>query len=309
MYEALEAYVEEIGRYLAVKRGGEEILAEIRSHILEKAENESGAVTEASLERAIAEYGGPRDVADKYMEGQQIISPTFRRHLFRYTWILFAFHFACTALAVYLHTSIIAFPFLFIPKMGVLWALIYLPMALVYDFGLVALVLYLVTQRGRDVRLPWPSLFKIGRSRTGLGRPRMRSLLIHVAYFAACVYVISRFHTLFFYSLNFGRPQSLLAPVPSLYYSILLAAALGCHTVAYAVRFLFNSAWVYVVRDGVILILLWIVWNSPIDPHIADVPGFNLRVAAGAFIVVLAGLAAIRFLRNIQVVRREMTLP
>jgi hypothetical protein len=308
MYESLEEYIEKISQYLAVKRGGEEILAEIRSHILEKAEEESGTVTEESLRRAIAEYGRPREVAEKYIEGSEIISPTLRKHLFRYTWILFAFHFAVTALAVYWHVNIVAIPFFFIPKMSVYWALVYLPMALVYDFGLVALALYLVTQKKRDAQLPWPRFLRAGTAGLRLGQPKFKALVIHLAYFAGILYVLIRFHTILFYSMNFGKPVSLLAPVPALFYSTLLVAALGCHAVAYAVRFLVNSAWVYVVRDAVILILLWTIWNSPIKPEFKEVRGFDLHVAGSAFILVLAVLAAVRFLRNIQRVRREMTL-
>jgi hypothetical protein len=309
MYESLERYIEEINRYLAVERGGKEILAEIRSHILEKAADESGDVTEEALRRAIVEYGRPREVAEKYMEGSEIISPTFKKHLFRYTWILFAFHSMLTAAAVFFHASIIAFPFFFIPKMSALWGLVYLPMALVYDFGLVALVLYLVTQKKKDARLPWPRFLRVDPAKLRLGRPKVGALVIHLAYFAAILYVVIRFHTILFYTINFSKPESFLAPVPALFYSILFVAAIGCHAVAYAIRFLFNSAWVYLVRDVVILILLWIIWNCPINPQIMDVPGFNLRIAAGAFVLILALFAAARLLRNIQIVRREMTLP
>jgi hypothetical protein len=48
MHENLEKYLREISHYLAVKQGADEILAEIRSHILEKAERESGGLTPES---------------------------------------------------------------------------------------------------------------------------------------------------------------------------------------------------------------------------------------------------------------------
>jgi hypothetical protein len=115
MHENLEKYLREISHYLAVKQGSDEILAEIKSHILEKAEREWGSVTAESLDKTIAGYGRPRDVAAKYMDGDEIISPTFRKHLFRYTAMLFAIHFVLTVLAVSFRASIVAIPFFFIP--------------------------------------------------------------------------------------------------------------------------------------------------------------------------------------------------
>ena len=309
MYESLEKYIEEIRRHLPLKHGVDEILAEIRSHILEKAESGSGAVTEESLRQAIATYGKPREIAATYLEGQEIISATFKRHLMRYTWMLFAIHAVLTAVAINFHVNIVAFPFFFIPKMTAPWAIIYLPTAFVYDFGLVALFLYIVTQRRKDMRIPWPRLLIVSPARPRLAKPRVGGLVVHFAYFAALLFVLIKFRTIMFYTVNFHHPKPLLAPLPALFYSILLVAALGCHAVAYAVRFLFNSAWVYVVRDAVVLILLWIVWNTPIDPQFVTAAGVDLRLGAQTFILVLAMLAAIRFLRNVQRLRQEMTLP
>lgn len=67
MYKNLEIYLEEISHFLSGRGEREEILSEIRSHILEKAEQESGPVTDASTEKVIAAYGKPRQVAEKYL--------------------------------------------------------------------------------------------------------------------------------------------------------------------------------------------------------------------------------------------------
>ncbi len=64
MFEKLEAYLEEIGHFLAGRQEREEILSEIRSHILEKAEQEYGQATEASLAEVLAAYDPARRVAE-----------------------------------------------------------------------------------------------------------------------------------------------------------------------------------------------------------------------------------------------------
>ncbi len=110
MYEKLDAYLEEIDHYLAVESGGEEILSEIRSHILEKAERQFGELTEESIEQTIADYGAPKDVAEKYLEGFHIIAPSYRKYLFRYTTILFIFHYGLTCLLFILGTGMQTFP-------------------------------------------------------------------------------------------------------------------------------------------------------------------------------------------------------
>ena len=100
MSKKLETYIEEISHYFAGREAREEILSEIRSHILEKTEQEYGQVTEESLSKVIAGYGPAHHVAEKYLDGQPVIAPIYHRYVFRYTVLLFAFHLVLTAIAV-----------------------------------------------------------------------------------------------------------------------------------------------------------------------------------------------------------------
>ncbi len=309
MHENLENYLGEISHYLAVTQGADEILAEIKSHILEKAEREQGGATPEAIDRAIAAYGSPRDVAAKYLDGEEIISPTLKKHLFRYTTMLFAIHFVLTALAVFFNTSIIAIPFFFIPKMTVWWALPYLLMALVYDFGVVALILYLVTQRKEGVRLPWFGVRLAPRGESGLKKPKRWVLVMLIAIFGALLFVFVKYHALFFYTVNFSEPRPLLNPAASVYFSILFLAAFACDIIGYWVRFLFNSAWVTLAQNTIVLLILWIVWNSPIAPEYASAPGTDLNLIGGGFVLFLIVLNVLRWVRSIVRVAREMSLP
>jgi hypothetical protein len=309
MYENLERYLREISHYLNVERGTDEILAEIKSHILEKAAQETDAVTRDSIQRIIDAYGSPREVAAKYMEGREIIAPTLKKYLFRYTAILYAIHLVLTVIAIHFRTSIIAIPFFFIPRMPVWAALIYLPMALVYDFGVVALILYFVTQRKGEVRLPWFGASFERRGESGLRRPKAWLLAVRIVLLSALLCLFVRYHTIFLYSINFNAPESLLNPVSSVFFSIMFIAAYACHVIAYWVRFLFNSAWVQLVERLIILLILWVVWNSPIRPVYRAVPGVDLSLIGALFVSFVIAVAVLGFLRSLARVTREMSLP
>ena len=306
MSDKLERYLEEIDRYLAVKRNSKEILAEIRSHILEKAADECGGVSEGSIEKAIASFGKPREVASRYLEGAEIIAPAFRKHLFRYTWILFAAHCVGMAASIFFDRSIAMFPFFIIPRMPAYLWIFYVPMAFIADFGLVAFILLLVTQRKQDLKLPWPKLFVRGRNEGRLARPTKRSFIVLLALFAAATFLVVRYGTLFFYTINGGPVVSLLHPVSSLFFSLLFLAMLACGVIALGVRFIVNSAWVNLARDAVVLLLLWIVWNSPIAPQYRDVQGVDLAFVGGVFVFLITAIAAVRFVRSLVQVTREM---
>lgn len=306
MSDRLERYLREIDRYLAVKSNAKEILAEIRSHVLEKAETEHGVVDDASIEKAIAGYGGPREVAEKYLDGTEIIAPAFKKHLWRYTWLVFAVHFCLTMVAIVSGTSIVMLPFFFIPRMSAATAFIYVPMAFIADFGLVALVLYIVTQRKRETRLPWPRLFIPRRPRR---RPRALRFAILALLLAFGVFLVIRHQTIFFYTINAGPLRSLLDPVSSLYFSILFLAMLACEVLALGARFIVDSAWVNLARDVVVLTLLWIVWNGPIRPQFAPAAGLDMMFVGGAFTFGITAVTAVSFLESLVFVIREMAAP
>jgi hypothetical protein len=303
MFENLEAYLQEIGRYLPVKGGGEEIIAEIRSHILEKAERETGEATRESVQAVIASYGRPQDVAAQYIEGNGIIAPVFRRHLFRYTWILFAVHAALTLLAVGFHVSILMFPFFFIPRMPAWAALVYLPMAWLADFGLVAFTLFVVTQKNRTPSLPWLRIF---HSRP-IRQPRPRVLVTLIFVLAVFVALFIRYRTIFFYSANLRPFESLMDPTASMVISIMFIAAILCHVVAYAVRFIVNSAWVQLAKNTIILLILWSIWNVPVAVRFKDVADLDLRILGGAFVIILIANRAVQLIRSLFLVAREMS--
>jgi hypothetical protein len=309
MYQNLENYLLEISHYLAVKDGTEDILVEIKSHILEKTEAEFETITEDGISKIISGYGKPQQVAAKYLEGFEIISPTFKRHLFLYTGILFACHLALTLIAFLFHFDIVGLPFLYIPNMDIWQFVYYVPMAFIYDLGLVGLVLYFVTQKKKDASLPWPKLLAKVESVKEMKKPKIFFMALLVVIFIFFISLFVRFGTVFFASMNDpGNPVPLFGPSASLYYSLLFLAIIGCEVIAYATRFITQTRWPDLIKNSTILILLQFVWNSPVKADFAKIPGVDLNTIAMTFVFIVTIVVVFKFIKNlILVVTKQFT--
>lgn len=271
MPSELEAYLEEIGHFLSGRAEREEILSEIRSHILEKAAAEHGGTGDDAVDRAIAAYGAARKVAERYAEDRPIIAPAYKRFLFRYTSLLFAVHAAFTVFAVVTGKTFVIFPFLYMPRLEIIDAVMYLPTAFLADLGLVAVVLYFVTQSGKDVRLPWP---KIGLDLDEVRPPkkvfwsRVGTAVGAVVMLAAtdlALYLFARYHTIFLYLTDGSDPRPLLAPGPGRYLSIIVIAQLAVSTMTLLVKLLTRSPWVKIVSNVISLGLIGLVLRVSFD--------------------------------------------
>jgi len=308
MHEKLRKYLEEISRYLAAVSEKEEILNEIKSHILEKAEQDSGKIDEGALDRVIDNYGSPRKVAEKYIEDVEIIAPAFKGYLIRYTGVLFALHFSLTLLCLIFETSMLVFPFFYIPNINSIQGLFYIPMSFFFDLGLVGIILYFVTQSQKEIRLPWINLGinwqKMNEKRQA--RSRIIPFIFMILGYAALVWIYLRSDTLFFKNIDFQNAQSLLTPAASQWYSSALLALLGIGLAAYAVKFLNTSEWVNLLKSGFQLLLLGLVINKPIEAPFIDFPYLNLQIMANILITVILILIAIDFLKSLIILGRNM---
>jgi len=274
MSDKLEKYLEEIGHYLSDDGPGrEEILSEIRSHILEKVDDAGGRGDEAVLEKVIAEYGSARRVAERYQEGQEIIAPSYRRHLFRYTALLFAAHFIFALLGVVFHDSFTVFPVLFVPKMGIFDLFMYLPMAFLADLGFVALILYFVTRSKKDVKLPWPK-FSVDLDQVAAqAKPALWSepagyiigTLAMLALTVAAVVIYSRYGTIFLFSRHGTDFRPFITPEAGRYLSLILIGAWGFGTLATAARIFIRSPWINVISNVVSLAVVRLFLRVPLD--------------------------------------------
>jgi hypothetical protein len=267
MFEKLEAYLEEISHFLSGREERGEILSEIRSHILEKAERESGGPTETAVDKVIAAYGPARRVAEKYLDGHEIIAPAYRRFLFRYTALLFFAHSILTLAAVVFKENFILFPFLFMPRLGIFEAFMYLPTAFLADLGIVALVLYFITQSKKDIKLPWPK-FAVDLDEV---KPPKRAFwtvlglipMLAITDFALYLYV--KHHTIFFVNLDFRNPRPLFTPEAGERFSLIVIAMFAAGTLSLLAKLFTRSRWVDVVSNVVSLALIGLLLRQPFD--------------------------------------------
>ena len=290
MFEKLEAYLEEISHFLSGREEREEILSEIRSHILEKAEQEFGEATEATLAKVIAAYGPARRVAEKYLDGRPIIAPAFKRYLFRYTALLFAFHFVLTVAAVVFKKSFLMFPIVYVPSMGPFEALFYLPMAFLFDLGVVTLVLYLITQSKREVKLPWPRLSvdldEVKTSGRTIGR--IIGLLLMTALTGISLYFYVRYQTIFFVNLDFARHRPIFTPEAGQWYSLVLIGLWALSAISLAAKLVTSSPWVDAVEKALSLVLLGLAFRQPFDTALpVHLPDTLVRVIKLSLIITL----------------------
>ena len=267
MSEKLEAYLEDISHFLSGRAEREEILSEIRSHILEKAEQEYGGVDDASLDKVIAAYGPARRVAEKYLDGNPIVAPAYKRYLARYTALLFAFHSLLTVFAVVFKKNFVLFPFLFMPNLGVGEALMYLPTAFLADLGLVFLVLYFITQSKKEIKLPWPK-FAVDLDEAKPPKRAVWNILGFVAMLAVtdfALYLFYKHRTIFFLNLDFTAPRLLLTPEAGRRISLIVIAMFVAGTAGLFVKIFTSSRWVDAVSNTISLALIGLLLRQPID--------------------------------------------
>ena len=315
MSEKLDAYLEEISHFLSGRAEREEILSEIRSHILERAA-EHGPASESAVADAIAAYGPARKVAERYLDGRPIIAPAYRRYLFRYTTLLFAIHAILTVVAVVFKKDFVIFPFLFMPRLGVIEALMYLPTAFLADLGLVALVLYFITQSGKDVRLPWPKfavdLDEVKPPGKGFfaGRiPTLIGFIVMAAVTDFALYLYVRHQTIFFTNLDFTNPKPLFTPEAGRRLSLIVIALFAVSMFTLLVKLFSRSRWVDVASNAISLALIGLLLGQPFDNpfaiKVAEAFGPKFKFMVKFMFLFIALVITIDLVKNLVVIGRR----
>ncbi|MBN2246431.1 MAG: hypothetical protein JW755_11375 [Candidatus Aminicenantes bacterium] len=300
MYKKLDQYLEELGHYLDSKEGTGDILSEIKSHILEKTEHEFGEINEENLGKIIETYGHPARVAEKYLEGIQIISPVFKKHLFYYSGLLFLVHFVMTLWAWFSQTTITVFPLFFIPRFDDFQTILYLPMAFIFDVGLVGMILYFITQKNKSIRLPWPVFLKKFETRAVEKKSRNKLIyfILMMVLFGVLLFVFLKFQSLFFVSVD-ENIESLLDSRASIFSSICLLLLIAAEAVASLIRYLRDSDWVLLIKNAFVLLVFWAVWNYPGEIVFKKDTDFDLMTGGTILLAFLTVIAVVNFIESL----------
>ena len=299
MDKNLKNYLEEIDHYLILNEGKKEILTEIESHILEKTEQDSGEISEESIQKTIKLFGVAKEVAEKYLEGFQIISPSYKNFLFRYTWVLFAIHY-CLKLISYAFNIAFRFsPFGFSIKIKSIMQLISeAPNTWIYSFGIVALILYFITQSEKEINLIWPQFavrkFKI--KTLPLSKPSKIKVVIMLFLQILSLFIFFKYGTLFFQTVNLHQPPVLLfEAVFSKFISTLVIGLIFFELICSILLFLFKTYWIDLINNSVYLIVVIFLFNHPfkeifINPTYNIVKPFGLWILIGIMVMLVADL-------------------
>ncbi len=177
----------------------------------------------------------------------------------------------------------------------------YLPMAFLADLGLVAVVLYFVTQSGKDVKLPWP---KIGVDLDEVKPPKKAfwgrvgtavGAVVMLAVTDFALYVFARYHTIFLY-FNRTAPtrKPLLTPEAGRYLSLIVIASLAVSTMALLVKLFTRSPWVNIVSNVISLGLIGLILRQSFDDLFAiNIPEKLLPVVKANIKITLLVIALI----------------
>ena len=219
------------------------------------------------------------------MEGYQIISPVYKKYLFLYTGILFAVHYGLILLSAFSRYEIVFFPFFYVPIIGAdsqIWftLVFYLPMTFFYDFGLICLILYFITQNGNEIKLPW---FEINLNRfiqksKEKEKPNIYILGLMIFVLLTIIFLYFRYNTLFFFTVGAGKMTSLFNPTVSKWLSLSVISIFFLEILNYTSRFFIESPWIKFAKDGAVLIILWSITNLHIEDALIDFSGLDLSV-------------------------------
>ena len=309
----LKIYLEEIDHYLILKEGKKEVLEEIESHILEKTEKDFGKILEENIQKTINSFGLAKEVAEKYIESFQIISPSYKKYLFRYTWLLFALQYC---LKIISYTFNVAFNFSLlgysIKIKGIIQLLYEAPATWIYSFGIVALVLYLITQSEKEINLIWPqfvvSRFKI--KTLPLNEPSRLKIGIMAGLLIISLFVYSKYNTLFFMTVNLHQaPVPLFATAFSQFLSLLVIGFFFFELIYSIIPYFIKTYWMNLISNCVYLIAAVFLLNNPfkeifIQPSLNVLKPFGSLILIGIIVIVVvdfykALISMIRTKKNI----------
>jgi hypothetical protein len=155
--------------------------------------------------------------------------------------------------------------------MGPFEALFYLPTAFLFDLGVVTLVLYLITQSKKDVKLPWPrfsvDLDEVKTSGRTIGR--VIGLVAMTALTGTALYFYIRYQTIFFVNLDFAQHRPIFTPEAGRWFSLILIGLWALSAISLAVKLVTSSPWVDAVEKALSLVLLGLAFRQPFDTALA----------------------------------------
>ncbi|HSQ35648.1 MAG TPA: hypothetical protein VLQ89_06630, partial [Candidatus Binatia bacterium] len=216
--------------------------------------------------------------------------------------------------AVIFKRSFIVFPFLFIPRLGFIEAIMYLPAAFLTDFGIVALILYFITRSGKEIKLPWPKLgLDLDEVKAVDGKTwaaRIASLAgagIMLVLTGIGVQLFLKFNNVVFFTSNFKQFRPLLLHKPGQFVSLAILVMMAAGTIALFIKAFGASrrlaCWVDASADAIALVMIGLALRQPFDFLFAiDLPQRSLvwmHISLTVTLLIFALLVAFDLVKNL----------
>lgn len=288
--KALENYLDEVKTYLVMDnpKKREDLLMEIKSHIIEKAESKYGKSDEEAVKKVIEEYGTPREVGSRYSEEKTIIAPHYKNYLFMYTGIAFAIHLGLRLFGLIASTlgneQVSAWE-------GLLELVSLIPTTFIFDFGLVALILYFVTKYNNKAELAsFSGLVKKRKDEKLSGK--IFELIISIAG-AIAFYYFMRFGPVYISESGAELSEVAFNALEIIKFAFLIGFGLMViNSVSAAIKLVNNSELVEIIFDVVGIIYLYLLLTPAYIGGFASFAGVRLKeinlVAFKGFAVVVS---------------------
>lgn len=288
--KALENYLDEVKTYLVMDnpKKREDLLMEIKSHIIEKAESKYGKSDEEAVKKVIEEYGTPREVGSRYSEEKTIIAPHYKNYLFMYTGIAFAIHLGLRLFGLIASTlgneQVSAWE-------GLLELVSLIPTTFIFDFGLVALILYFVTKYNNKAELAsFSGLVKKRKDEKLSGK--IFELIISIAG-AIAFYYFMRFGPVYISESGAELSEVAFNALEIIKFAFLIGFGLMViNSVSAAIKLVNNSELVEIIFDVVGIIYLYLLLTPAYIGGFASFAGVRLEeinlVAFKGFAVVVS---------------------
>jgi hypothetical protein len=261
---------------------------EIKSHIIEKAESKYGKSDEEAVKKVIEEYGTPREVGSRYSEEKTIIAPHYKNYLFMYTGIAFAIHLGLRLFGLIASTlgneQVSAWE-------GLLELVSLIPTTFIFDFGLVALILYFVTKYNNKAELAsFSGLVKKGKEEKLSAK--IFELVISIAG-AIAFYYFMRFGPVYISESGAELSEVAFNALEIIKFAFLIGFGLMViNSVSAAIKLVNNSELVEIIFDVVGIIYLYLLLTPAYIGGFASFAGVRLEeinlVAFKGFAVVVS---------------------
>lgn len=288
--KALENYLDEVKTYLVMDnpKKREDLLMEIKSHIIEKSESKYGKSDEEAVKKVIEEYGTPREIGSRYSEEKTIIAPHYKNYLFMYTGIAFAIHLGLRLFGLIASTlgneQVSAWE-------GLLELVSLIPTTFIFDFGLVALILYFVTKYNNKAELAsFSGLVKKRKDEKLSGK--IFELIISIAG-AIAFYYFMRFGPVYISESGAELSEAAFNALEIIKFAFLIGFGLMViNSVSAAIKLVNNSELVEIIFDVVGIIYLYLLLTPAYIGGFASFAGVRLEeinlVAFKGFAVVVS---------------------